>query len=267
LVGNVGEPLEVSDIDELANQIDSAREHLATKLRLWVLQIPLPHIPPLVLAVMPLASSTDAATLAAMEQKLLTLLILSDKPLCIVSLGSDGSILERDARRTLVRSGFAEQITHSIPHPKDSQLDDMCIPILHIHGQHIAIIQDPKHCCKTGRNNLFSGARLLVLGNHTAYYEQVRTMASEADSPLYWRDVDRLDRQDDRAAARLFSGSFLRYAISCHGDSSDMTGLLIYLFVVGELVDAYENRHIPHIERVRMVLRMCFFKALWKTFL
>jgi hypothetical protein len=90
-------------------------------------------------------------------------------------------------------------------------------------------------------------------------------MASEADSPLYWRDVDRLDRQDDRAAARLFSGSFLRYAISHHGDNN--TGLSIYLFVVGELVDAYENRHIPHIERVRMVLCMCFFKALWKTFL
>jgi hypothetical protein len=90
-------------------------------------------------------------------------------------------------------------------------------------------------------------------------------MASEADSPLYWRDVDRLDRQDDRAAARLFSASFLRYAISHHGDSN--TGLSIYLFVVGELVDAYENRHIPHIERVRMVLHMRFFKALWKTFL
>ena len=118
LVGNVGEPLEVSDIDELADQINSAQEHLATKLRLWVLQIPLPHIPPLILAVMPLASSTDATTLAAMEEKLLKILLLSDKPLCIVSLGSDGSILKREARQALVRSGFAEQITHSIPHPK-----------------------------------------------------------------------------------------------------------------------------------------------------
>jgi hypothetical protein len=118
LVGNAGKPLEVADIDELADQIDSAREHLATKLQLWVLQIPLPHIPPLILAVMPLASSTDAATLAAMEERLLTVLILSDKPLSIVSLGSDGSILECEARRALVRSGFADQITHSIPHPE-----------------------------------------------------------------------------------------------------------------------------------------------------
>jgi hypothetical protein len=265
LVGNAGEPLEVSDIDELADQIESARGLLATKLRLWVLQIPLPHIPPLILAVMPLASSTDAATLAAMEQRLLEILLLSDKPLCIVSLGSDGSILEREARRALVQIGFAEYITHSIPHPEDSQLDDICIPILCVCGQHIAIIQDPKHCRKTGRNNLFSGARLLVLGNYTVFYEQVRTMASEANSPLYWRDVDRLDRQDDRAAARLFSASFLCHAISQHGD--DNPALPIYLFVVGELIDAYENRHVPHIERVRMVLRMRFFKSLWKSFL
>jgi hypothetical protein len=265
LVGSAGKPLEVSDIDQLADQIDSARRLLATKLQLWVLQIPLPHVPPLILAVMPLASSTDAASLAAMEQRLLEILILSDKPLCIVLLGSDGSILERDAHRALVQNGFAEHTTHSIPNTEGSQFEDIHIPILCVRGQHIAIIQDPKHCRKTGRNNLFSGARLLVLGNHTTYYEQVRNLASEADSPLYWRDVDQLDRQDDRAAARLFSASFLCYAISQHGN--DNPALPIYLFVIGELVDAYENRYIPHIERVRMVLRMQFFKSIWKTFL
>jgi hypothetical protein len=183
----------------------------------------------------------------------------------IVSLGSDGSILERDARRALVRSGFAECVNHSIPHPEGSQSPDICIQILRVYGQHIAVIQDPKHFLKTGRNNLYSGARLLALGDHVAYYEQVRSMASEGDSPLYWRDVDRLDRQDDRAAARLFSASFLSYTISRHGDTNP--GLPIYLFVIGELVDAYENRYIPHIERVRMVLRMRFFKTIWKSFL
>ena len=265
LVGNAGEPIEVSNINELADQIDSARGLLATKLRLWTLQIPLPHVPPLILAVMPLASSTDAATLAEMEKRLLEVLLTSDKPLCIISLGSDGSILEREARRALVRSGFAELITHTIPHSDGSKSEDIRIPILRVCGQHIAVIQDPKHCRKTGRNNLFSGARLLVLGNHTIYYEQVRSLAAEADTPLYWRDVERLDRQDDRAAARLFSASFLRYTISRHGDTNP--GLPIYLFVIGELIDAYENRHIPHLERVRMVLRMRFFKSIWKSFL
>jgi hypothetical protein len=265
LVGSTGEPLEISDIDALESQINSARASLATKVRLWTLQIPLPHIPPLILAVVPLASSTNAATLANYEQQLLQILLGSDKSLCIVSLGSDGSILERDARRALARRGFAESISYTIPHPDAEQSQPIRIPLMRMYGHYVAVIQDPKHGRKTGRNNLFSGARLLVLGNDTTFYEEIRHMAGEEDTPLYWRDVDRLDRQDDRAAARLFSASFLEFCITQHGEAN--IALPIYLFIFGELIDAYENRHIPHVERIKMVLRMWFFKSIWKSFL
>lgn len=50
LVGNAGKPLEVQDIDKHADQIDCAWELLTTKLWLWVLQIPLCCVPPLILA-------------------------------------------------------------------------------------------------------------------------------------------------------------------------------------------------------------------------
>ena len=264
VVGNIGEPLEVSDLGILESQIESARASLATKLRLWVLQIPLPYVPPLILAVVPLASSTNAETLANFEKELLHILLGSDKSLCIVSLGSDGSILERDSRRALVRCGFAEPFSYSIPHPDMAQSEPIKIPLMRIHGRCVTVIQDPKHGRKTARNNLFSGARLLVLGNHTAHYDQVRHLASKKDTPLYWRDVDRLDRQDDRAAARLFSAPFLEY---CIRNEKSNVALPIYLFVLGELIDAYENRHIPHINRVKMALRMLFFKSIWKSFL
>lgn len=268
VVGTTGEPLEVSNLGALESQLESARASLATKLRLWVLQIPLPYVPPLILAVVPLASSTNAATLAVFEQQLLSILLGSDKPLCIVSLGSDGSSLERDARRALVRCGFAMSISYTIPHPDTAQPEGIKIPLMRIYGRYIATIQDPKHGRKTARNNLFSGSRLLALGNHTAHYGQVRYLANKKDTPLFWRDVDRLDRQDDRAAARLFSASFLEYCIS-YGKSSDASdvALSVYLFILGELIDAYENRHIAHIDRVKMVLRMRFFKAIWKSFL
>ena len=134
-----------------------------------------------------------------------------------------------------------------------------------MYGRYIAAIQDPKHGRKTCRNNLFSGARLLVLGNHTTQYKEIHQMASEKDTPLYWRDVDRLDRQDDRAAARLFSASFLDYCITNHGNTN--VALPIYLFIFGELIDAYENRQIPHVDRIKMVLRVYFFKSIWKSFL
>ncbi|KAI0301414.1 hypothetical protein BC826DRAFT_1102007 [Russula brevipes] len=265
LVGNTGYPLEVSDISTIETQIEHARGQLATKLRLWVLQIPLPHVPPHILAVMPLASTTDTATLVEMEQHLLHVLLSSETSLCIVSLGSDGSVLEREARRALVRNGTAETVLHTIPHPDSCESEPLKIPLMQVHGRYLVATQDPKHARKTGRNNLFSGARLLVLGNHTVCYEQIRHMASDKDTPLYWRDVNRLDRQDDRAAARLFSAAFLQHCIARHGHSN--VALPIYLFVVGELIDAYENRQIPHIDRIKMALRMRFFKTIWKSFL
>ncbi|KAI0258715.1 hypothetical protein BC834DRAFT_801843, partial [Gloeopeniophorella convolvens] len=78
------------------------------------------------------------------------------------------------------------------------------------------------------------------------------------------RDVHKIDRQDDRAAARLFSASFLQLSVD-KGDGKH--ALPIYAFVLGDLVDAFENRHISHTECINMVLRAKFFKDTWKKFL
>lgn len=81
---------------------------------------------------------------------------------------------------------------------------------------------------------------------------------------MYHRDVEKLDRQDDNAATRLFSGATLEWLNSKH---SEHLGLVIYLFVFGELIDAYQNRRISIIARVQMVLRAFFFMELWESFL
>jgi hypothetical protein len=90
-------------------------------------------------------------------------------------------------------------------------------------------------------------------------------MAEADDSPLYWHDVDRLDWQDDCAAACLFSATFLEFCASQHGKMNP--AISVYLFIIGELIDAYENHHIPHLEHIKMVLQMQFFKSIWKLFL
>ena len=100
---------------------------------------------------------------------------------------------------------------------------------------------------------------------HTSCYEEIRHLACEKDTPLYWRDVDRLDRQDDCAAARLFCMSFLDYFIANHGSTN--VALPIYLFIFGELIDTYENHHISHVDHIKMVLHVYFFKSIWKSFL
>ena len=83
-------------------------------------------------------------------------------------------------------------------------------------------------------------------------------------SPLYHRDVVKLDRQDDNAATRLFSAKTLKFLASHH---PDCIGVIVYLFVFGELVDAYQNRHITHSEWIKLVLRARFFLDSWEAYL
>lgn len=126
------------------------------------------------------------------------------------------------------------------------------------------MIQDSKHALKTFRNNLFSGARLLALGNFTAIYNHIHEIAMEDGTPLYKCDVEKLDRQDDNAAARLFSADVLQFLTDNH---PDYVGEIVYLFIFGELVNAYQNRSITHAERLKLVLRARYFLDAWETFL
>ena len=264
LVGGTGDPMEVADINTIQSQIDKAQDLKATKLRLWTLSIPLPGVPPLILAASPIPSKINAIELARMEEKLLSLLIHSKENFNIISLGSDGTTVEREARRELIRSNFAESTTYRIPHP-NSECSPIIIELYKVDNRIMVPIQDSKHCHKTAHNNIFTGARIITLGRHVVCYEQVRDVAfSTKESPLYVRDVHKLDRQDDRAAARLFSASTLEFLIE---NNPENLGLIVYLFVFGELVDAYQSRTMSHLERVKVALRAQFFKDQWKKFL
>ena len=130
----------------------------------------------------------------------------------------------------------------------------------------MAIIQDSKHADKTAHNNLISGARTIILGWYPAFYQQAQDIVEDtACSPLAWCDVEQLNHQDDCAAACLFSTATLEYLIHYVGKSS--LGFSIYLFIFGELIDAYQSWKVSHAERAIMVLHAKFFKDLWKSFL
>ncbi|KDQ07233.1 hypothetical protein BOTBODRAFT_76758, partial [Botryobasidium botryosum FD-172 SS1] len=76
------------------------------------------------------------------------------------------------------------------------------------------------------------------------------------------RDVDKVDRQDDRAAARLFSAATLGFVLEKHGSRLILASCL---FVMGDMVDGWQNRCIPHITRIRMALRARFFLMAWRA--
>ncbi|KAF8218504.1 hypothetical protein L208DRAFT_1490856, partial [Tricholoma matsutake] len=47
----------------------------------------------------------------------------------------------------------------------------------------------------------------------------------------------------------------------------DYIGEIVYLFVFGELIDAYQNRAISHVECLKLVLCSRYFLDAWATFL
>ncbi|KAF8328951.1 hypothetical protein F5887DRAFT_1287968 [Amanita rubescens] len=232
----------------------------ATKIRLWCLSIPIPGISPIIVAALPISDDMNAPSLFTLLETILDGLLMHR--IQVVSYACDGTEVERSVQKLLVARASRTQDYH-IPNPiADSP--DIKVRIPFIQDQPICAVQDSKHALKTYRNNLFSGARLLVFGNHYAQYEQIHQIAREKGAPLYIRDVERLDRQDDNAAARLFSADTIQYLNENH---PEWIGVILYLFVLGELIDAYQNRFLIHHERVKMVLRARFFLDAWDRYL
>lgn len=89
-------------------------------------------------------------------------------------------------------------------------------------------------------------------------------MALSGTSPLYRRDVDQLDRQDDNAATCTFCAGTLDWINQHH---REWWALAVYLFIFGELTDAYQNCSIGIHEHVVMALRAHFFLEMWEHFL
>lgn len=56
-------------------------------------------------------------------------------------------------------------------------------------------------------------------------------MALPGDSPIYLRDVIKVDRQDDNAATRTFCGASLEWVSTRHPEHR---GLIMFLFVCAE---------------------------------
>ena len=188
---------------------------------------------------------------------------LIDHGISIVSYACDGTEVERAVQKLFLNHCSQRQFTIKKPYPRGN-LKDTVITYGIYRGQAICMVQDSKHALKTLQNNLFSGARLLVLGNYPAMYIHILHIAQGNGTPLFSRDVTKVDRQDDNAAVRLFSADVLKYLADNH---PDYVGEIVYLFVFGELIDAYQNRSIQHLERIKLVLRAKYFLDSWKAFL
>ena len=222
--------------------------------------IPVDGVAPILLAVLPISDSESCKTLLPHLRMVLYGLI--KQKIQVVSYSCNGTELERKVQRGILNEAD-EHLQYVIKNPRRG-MPDTTVTIPVVDGQPICLLQDSKHALKTLRNNLFSGARLLTLGNHTMLYSTIHDLAFSNGSPLYRRDVEKLDRQDDNATSRLFSADTLSYLTNHY---PHRVGEIVYLFVFGDLIDAYQNRSISHCERVKMLLRARYFLDSWERFI
>ncbi|KAJ7173525.1 hypothetical protein C8R46DRAFT_1255776 [Mycena filopes] len=258
ILGGADGAIRVTENDDLDALFEAAKLRKADKLRVWLLSIPLPKIPPILVAAVARGSSTKAEDLVKMHTELADL--LHDYDIHPVSLSSDGAEVERSAQRTIAQSAPNHYI-YVIPNSTTGCQITLRIPLYY--GQHPTIIvQDSKHALKTARNQIMTGARILIIGFFPVLYSQIWKVAENSASPIYSSDVQKVDKQDDRAAARLFSGNTFDFQLKTYPEH---IGPSLYLFVLGEMIDAWQNRHIPHRDRVKMVLRARFFLMAWRA--
>lgn len=187
---------------------------------------------------------------------------LLEKGVWPVSYACDGTEKERATQRKLQVQAHSTDIRR-IGAPS-ADVDDITINIPLFEGKPMALVQDSLHARKTWRNNIHSGTKTMVLGDFPILYKHLRDLAFNTDSPLYRRDVEKTDKQDDRAAARVQSSDTLHYLLKSNPDGF---GTAIFLFIGGELTDAVQSRSLPISERIQMLLRSNYFLTIWQKFL
>lgn len=260
LVGSTDGVIRVDADSDLDALFDQAKMKQATKLRCWLLTVPLPKIPPILLAAEARGGTDSADDLKTMHDKVMAFLAVHD--IHPTSAASDGTETERALQDLIGRSAPSSQ-SYTIPNTFFGPTAIVTLTIPLVDSQHpIVLVQDSKHALKTARNQLLTGARILTMGNDYLNYQQLHGAGVHPDGPLFKRDVERVDRQDDSAAARTFSPAMIDFNTRVFPQHR---ALNIYLFVLGELVDAWQNRRISHLDRAKMALRARFFLMAWRS--
>lgn len=177
-----------------------------------------------------------------------------------VSIISTVTPIDNSQLQRLAAAAATTTRTYSIPNATPGCAIMLTISLSN--GRPFVLIQDSKHGAKTARNQIFTGARILSLGDKPLFYSQMHDLAFTPLSPLYRRDVENVDRQDDRAAARLFSAATLKFHID---NWPHRQAAALYLFFLGGLVDAWQSRTLPHCTRILLCLRCRFFLMAWRA--
>ncbi|PLW21867.1 hypothetical protein PCANC_03352 [Puccinia coronata f. sp. avenae] len=253
LVGAQGGDVPFSDLEELSALVENivAKDQLCSKVRLYTIQVPLPKIPLFVVALIASYKNETAEDIAISHISVLD--YCSKAGMSIISIGSDGAAMEISALRIFQKS--VDQ--YLCFHKKDAGIA-IQVPLVGQPPQPVVAVQDPKHARKTSANQLLSGARILSFGKFQANISHLVAILGEG-SPLYSHDVFNCDKQDNGRAYQTMNWETLKASLA----SPLYTGLSIYLYLFGELTDAWLCPSMIHLDRIRSAWTCIFFMQFW----
>ncbi|KAA1122302.1 hypothetical protein PGTUg99_036437 [Puccinia graminis f. sp. tritici] len=253
LVGAQGGDMPFSDLEELSALVKkiTSNDQLCSKVRLYTIQVPLPKIPSFVVALVASYDKEKAEDIAASHISVLD--YCSKSGMSVVSIGSDGAATEISALRIIQNS-----VDKYLRFQKLDAGINIQVPLMGQLLQPVVAVQDPKHARKTAANQLLSGARILSFGKFHLNISHLVALLGKG-SPLYSKDVLNCDKQDDGRAYRTMNWETLEASLQ----SPDHTGLAIYLFLFGELTDAWLCPTMNHLDRIRSAWTCIFFLRYW----
>lgn len=184
--------------------------------------------------------------------------IAEDSGLSILSMGSDGAAVEVSAQDKL-----NSQASSFILFDCEEVDLHLKIPLYGKNSKPLITVQDPKHARKTAANQILSGARLLSFGKFYISIGHLALIIQHPKSTLFQRDVFNSDRQDDGRAYRTLNHETCGLAMSLE----PCMGLTIYLFVMGELCDAWLNSTSSPSDRILSAFTSHFFLVRWQEYL
>ncbi|GAA5823958.1 hypothetical protein JCM5353_007350 [Sporobolomyces roseus] len=211
---------------------------LATSIRLTLLVVPLPNMPPFPIAMEVVPKTEKAEDIAAHLTKARRL--MSEAGLHCISLNSDAAAVEIKAKTISLADGT---FSHDSPITYHHPTLGLKITVEVRDGLAIFLNLDVEHSRKSVRNAELSGNRSLTVGS--------------------------ADKQDDGAARRVFSAQALE---TCTVDGKgeevreEMTGFFVLSFVLGSL-NPYLLIDTLLTQRIRIASRAFFFLLIWKDWI
>jgi hypothetical protein len=270
-LANIGSSLKRDDLaDKVVSVILPLLSHMCSnslQVRVWTLSLPLTAggVAPRPIAIMPLNGKVTKQELRGWHDTVEKM--LADRGMHIISYNVDGAQVKRSLTHDLLNEARLAGRTKEwrFAHPCGPGHGHLIldVPLLD-NDMPWVCTTDGKHAKKNGRNAITSGARVITAGTEIITYEPLAALATSEGTPLKKTDIIGVDKHDDRATSRLCSGQTIEHLSRTQ---ENPVALSVWLYILGSVIDAQQNREMPHEARALALWRGRLFLEGWRNYI